>query len=428
MDYAATLQYLYSRLPMYQQIGTAAYRADLHNTLALCEFLGNPQHRFRAIHVAGTNGKGSSSHLLAACFQAAGYRTGLYTSPHLKNFTERIRLDGQEISPQAVTEFVSHCQPAIEQVNPSFFEVTVAMAFDYFARQGVDIAIIEVGLGGRLDSTNVISPLVSLITNISYDHQAILGDTLPQIASEKAGIIKPGAPTVVSQSQPEVASVFMAKAQQVGSLLYFADEHYQLAWHHDQVRFDVYRQGELFLAGAECALQGAYQAKNIVGVLQAIEVYNQAHQPPVLPAHLRQGLAEVVAMTGLKGRWQVLGPAPLTVADTGHNEDGLRQVLAQVARTPHTHLHFVYGTVNDKDLGKILALLPRQATYYFCRPNLPRGLDAGALHAQAGAHGLRGQVYASVGDAYRAAQAAAAPSDLVLVSGSTFVVAELDDL
>jgi dihydrofolate synthase / folylpolyglutamate synthase len=428
MDYAATLEYLYARLPMYQRIGDAAYRADLHNTLALCAFLGNPQHQFRAIHVAGTNGKGSSSHLLAACFQAAGYRTGLYTSPHLKHFTERIRLNGLEISPEAVTEFVARCRPAIEQLDPSFFEVTVAMAFDYFARQQVDIAIVEVGLGGRLDSTNVISPEVSLITNISYDHQAILGDTLPQIAGEKAGIMKPGAPTVVSQHQPEVASVFVAKAQQVGSPLYFASESYQLAWPSDQLRFDVYRRGELFLAGAECALLGAYQAKNIAGVLQTIELYNQAHQPPVLPEHLRQGLAGVVAMTGLKGRWQVLGTAPLTVADTGHNEDGLRQVLEQVAHTPHAHLHFVYGTVNDKDLGKILALLPQQATYYFCRPNIPRGLDAGLLRSQAGAHGLHGQVYGSVMEAYRAALAAATPQDLVLVSGSNFVVAELDDL
>jgi dihydrofolate synthase / folylpolyglutamate synthase len=428
MDYAETLHYLYERLPMFQRIGSAAFRADLDNTLALCAFLGNPQHQFPAIHVAGTNGKGSSSHLLAAIFQSAGYRTGLYTSPHLKNFTERIRLDGKEISPANVVDFVARCRPAIEEVSPSFFEVTVAMAFDFFARQAVDIAIVEVGLGGRLDSTNVIQPLVSLITNISYDHQNLLGDTLPQIAFEKAGIIKPGAPVVVSQSQPEVAAVFRAKAAQTGSPLAFATDDYQLEWQPDQVHFDVVRQGRPFLTGATCALKGLYQAHNICGVLKTVEVYNQSAQKPIDLAAIGQGLAEVVALTGLKGRWQILGTAPLVVADTGHNEDGIRQVVAQVALTPHQHLHFVYGTVNDKDLGKIFVQLPTGATYYFCRPDIPRGLDADLLCTQAGAYGLHGQVYPSVMAAYQAAKAAAQSADLVLVSGSTFVVAELEDL
>ncbi len=428
MNYRETLHYLYSTVPMFQRIGTAAYRADLHNTLALCEFLNHPQHQFPAIHVAGTNGKGSSSHLLAAIFQSAGYRTGLYTSPHLKNFTERIRLNGQEIGQADVVEFVERCRPAIEAISPSFFELTVAMAYDFFARQRVDIAIVEVGLGGRLDATNVIQPLISLITNISYDHQNLLGDTLPEIAFEKAGIVKVQVPVIISQYQSEVAAVFASKAQQTTSPIYFADHDYRIEWQADQIHFQVFRQGQLFLADAVCELKGLYQTKNIVGVLKTVEIYNERYQKNIQPDHIRQGLAQVVAMTGLKGRWQQLGTKPLVVADTGHNEDGIRQVLAQVSLTPHEHLHLVYGTVNDKDLSKILTLLPSQATYYFCCPDIPRGLTAEILCEQAAAYQLRGATYLSVMAAYQAARAAAGPADLVLVGGSTFVVAELDDL
>ncbi len=428
MNYRETLQYLYSSLPMFQRIGTAAYRADLHNVLALCEFLDHPQHQFPAIHVAGTNGKGSSSHLLAAIFQSAGYRTGLYTSPHLKNFTERIRLNGQEIGQSDVVAFVDRCRPAIEAINPSFFEVTVAMAYDFFAHQRVDMAIVEVGLGGRLDATNVIQPLISLITNISYDHQNLLGHTLPEIAFEKAGIVKAQVPVVISQYQPEVAAVFASKAQQTASPIYFAEHDYRIEWQVDQTHFQVFRRDQLFLTNAVCELKGLYQTKNIVGVLKTVEIYNERYQKSIQPDHIRQGLAQVVAMTGLKGRWQQLGTKPLVVADTGHNEEGIRQVLAQVNLTPHQHLHMVYGAVNDKDLSKILALLPPQATYYFCCPDIPRGLAAEALREQAAAYQLQGETYSSVMAAYRAARAAAGPADLVLAGGSTFVVAELDDL
>ncbi|MCU0450544.1 MAG: bifunctional folylpolyglutamate synthase/dihydrofolate synthase [Bernardetiaceae bacterium] len=446
MDYAETIHYLYTRLPMFQRVGVSAYRPNLDNTMALCRFLGDPQHRFPAIHVAGTNGKGSSSHLLAAIFQAAGYKTGLYTSPHLKDFTERVRINGQPIAPAEVVEFVARCQPEIERVQPSFFELTVALAFDCFARHEVDIAIVEVGLGGRLDSTNVLTPLISLITNISFDHQTLLGDTLPLIAAEKAGIIKPQAPVVISQYQPEVAAVFAQKAGLENAPLYFASQRYQLV--PQASGYDVYRAGELWLPGLRSELEGHYQPFNLAGVLQTIEVYQDllkrylnyemASPPPFLPqlaartrlteAHLRAGIGQVVRLTGLKGRWQVLRRQPLTVADTAHNEAGLRAVMAQVAAQRFQQLHFVLGVVADKDLASILPLLPPAARYYFCRPNLPRGLAAEALQQQAAAFGLHGAAYPSVVAGYQAAQAAATARDMVFVGGSTFVVAELEEL
>jgi dihydrofolate synthase / folylpolyglutamate synthase len=446
MDYQQTLDYLYTRLPMYQRVGVSAYRPNLDNTLALCRFLGNPEQRFPAIHVAGTNGKGSSSHFLAAIFQAAGYKTGLYTSPHLKDFTERVRVNGQPIAPAEVVEFVARCQPEIERLEPSFFELTVALAFDCFARHQVDIAIVEVGLGGRLDSTNVIRPLISLITNISFDHQALLGDTLPLIAAEKAGIIKPQAPVVVSQLQPEVAAVFRQKAGQENAPLYFASPRYQLV--PQASGHDVYRAGHLWLPGLATELAGHYQPLNLAGVLQTVEIYNElisqyldgklafalplmarlATRPRLAEAHLRAGIGQVVQLTGLKGRWQVLRRQPLVVADTAHNEAGLRQVMAQVAAQPHAQLHFVLGVVADKDLTSILPLLPSAARYYFCRPNLPRGLAGEALQPQAAAFGLTGAVYPSVMTAYQAALAAATRQDMVFVGGSTFVVAEIDEL
>jgi dihydrofolate synthase/folylpolyglutamate synthase len=437
MTYAETLAWLYAQLPMYQRVGAAGFKKGLGNTEALAAALGHPEAEFRSVHVAGTNGKGSSSHLLAAVLQSAGYKVGLYTSPHLREFTERIRVNGQELAPDYLVRWVAEHQNLFAEIEPSFFEMCVALAFDYFAAEQVDVAVIEVGLGGRLDSTNIITPLVSLITNISYDHQAMLGNTLPEIAAEKAGIIKPGVPVVVSQSQPEVAAVFTEKARQQGSSLVFADLGYaalpaaevpdpSLTGAASQV-VDITREYRPWLRQVEVGLPGDYQRLNLPGVLAVVEAL-QAQGFAIPEAALRQGLREVTRLTGLRGRWGVIGQKPLVVADTAHNEAGLRLVLAQLARVPHRHLHLVIGTVNDKDVAKVLALLPREATYYFCQADIPRALPAAELAALAMAQGLRGQVYGPVAVAVAAARAAAAPDDVVFIGGSTFVVAEVAEL
>ena len=437
MNYPETLTWLYAQLPMYQRVGAAGFKKGLGNTLALAEVLGHPEIRFKSVHVAGTNGKGSSSHLVAAVLQSADYKVGLYTSPHLREFTERIRVNGQELAPDYLVRWVENHRNLFAEIEPSFFEMCVALAFDYFAAEQVDVAVVEVGLGGRLDSTNIITPLVSLITNISYDHQAMLGNTLPEIAAEKAGIIKPGVPVVVSQSQPEVAAVFTEKAQQEGSSLVFADLGYaavpaagvpdpSLTGAASQV-VDITREYRPWLRQVEIGLPGDYQRLNLPGVLAVVEAL-QAQGFNISEAALRQGLRDVTHLTGLRGRWSVIGQKPLVVADTAHNEAGLRLVLAQLARVPHRHLHLVIGTVNDKDVAKVLALLPREATYYFCQADIPRALPAAELAALATAQGLRGQVYGPVPVAVAAARAAAAPDDVVFIGGSTFVVAEVAEL
>jgi dihydrofolate synthase/folylpolyglutamate synthase len=371
--------------------------------------------------------------LLAAVLQSAGYKVGLYTSPHLREFTERIRVNGQELAPEYLVRWVAQHQNLFAEIEPSFFEMCVALAFDYFAAEQVDVAVVEVGLGGRLDSTNIITPLVSLITNISYDHQAMLGNTLPEIAGEKAGIIKPGRPVVVSQTQSEV-SVFEAKAQQEGSPLLFADTRYEarptppVADGTAGVQVvEVWRDGQLFLAHTELGLLGDYQRLNLPGVLATLdELRVQGFHIP--EAALHQGLRDVTRLTGLRGRWSIIGQHPLVVADTGHNEAGLRLVLNQLARVPHRHLHLVIGTVNDKDVTKVLALLPRDATYYFCQADIPRALPADELAGLAAAQGLVGRAYGPVPAAVAAARAAAAPDDVVFIGGSTFVVAEVAEL
>jgi dihydrofolate synthase/folylpolyglutamate synthase len=437
MTYPETLAWLYAQLPMYQRVGAAGFKKGLGNTEALAEALGHPETRFRSVHVAGTNGKGSSSHLLAAVLQSAGYKVGLYTSPHLREFTERIRVNGRELAADYLVRWVAAHRGLFDTIQPSFFEMCVALAFDYFAAEQVDVAVVEVGLGGRLDSTNIITPLVSLITNISYDHQAMLGDTLPEITGEKAGIIKPGVPAVVSQTQPEVAAVFEAKARQEQSPLLFADARYQavlaasqpdpaLSGAASQV-VDVTRDGQPYLSGLTLGLSGDYQRLNLPGVLATLdELRAQGFDLP--EAAVRQGLADVTRLTGLRGRWSVLSHRPLVVADTAHNEGGLRLVLAQLARVPHQQLHMVIGTVNDKDVGAVLALLPRQATYYFCQADIPRALPAPELAERAAAAGLLGRAYGPVATAVAAARAAAGPADVVFIGGSTFVVAEVAEL
>lgn len=427
MDYQQTLDYLYTRLPMFSRIGKKAYKADLNNTIALCSYLGNPQQKFRSIHVAGTNGKGSTSHMLAAILQSAGYRTGLYTSPHLKSFTERIRINGEEIAQHEVVDFVASHGAYIENLAPSFFELTVGMTFDYFARKQVDIAVIEVGLGGRLDSTNVILPELSIITNISYDHQDILGDTLEQIAAQKAGIIKPQVPVVISEYQPEIAHVFEEKAAGEASPIYFAADYYQIiptGYTNSTLIVNVYKNGSLYLKDLSCQLTGQYQLHNIAGVLQAVDVLNERGFF-IDEKALRKGIAEVITLTGLKGRWEVLQRNPLVICDTGHNESGIREVVNHLTKLSYNKLFCVIGMVNDKDLTHILPLFPKNAYYYFCQAQIPRALSARQLQQQAAKYGLNGEVIESVKEAVAEARKKATAQDLVFIGGSTFVVAEV---
>ncbi|MDQ3110313.1 MAG: bifunctional folylpolyglutamate synthase/dihydrofolate synthase [Bacteroidota bacterium] len=414
---------------MFHRVGPAAYKPDLSNTIAICNALGNPENKLRAVHIAGTNGKGSTSHLLAAVLQEAGYKTGLYTSPHLKDFRERIRINGKMIPKTRVVKFVADHKKLFEKVQPSFFEWTVGLAFDYFAKEKTDIAIIETGLGGRLDSTNVITPLVSVITNISLDHTNLLGKTLKKIAAEKAGIIKPGIPVVIGETQQEVKSVFEKKAKAEKSPLRFADEEFQLANAKQAKTFplmlsvNVKAGKNIVLKNLHCGLPGFYQQKNIVTVLSAIDSLRECGF--IIPEKaIRKGFKNVIALTGLQGRWQVIAKKPLTIVDTGHNEAGIKEVVAQLKKTPHKKLHIVFGVVNDKDPSRVLALLPKNATYYFCKADLPRSMNEAELAQKAGKHGLAGKNYSSVKKALKSAQTAALQGDMVFVGGSTFVVAE----
>lgn len=425
-QYRQTLDYLYSQLPMYQRIGPAAFKKDLSNIIALCEALGQPHERFPSIHVAGTNGKGSVTHMLGAALQAAGYRVGLYTSPHYRDFRERIKVDGRYVSRKYVIEFVSRHRQLFESVQPSFFEITVAMAFDYFARQGVDAAVIEVGLGGRLDSTNIIRPRLSVITNISFDHMALLGDTLPLIAGEKAGIIKEGVPVVIGETHPETAPVFLEKARQSDARIVFADQHFlaerrQASAMH--TTYDVYRDGVLYLESLQLNAHGPYQARNLQSVLQALEWLPAPWEVP--EEALVRGLAGLRKLTRLLGRWQVLGEKPLILCDSAHNEAGMELAMGELVQMPCRRLHIVVGTVNDKDPTYLLRHMPGHAVYYFARPDIPRGLDADVLMRKAAEQGLSGKAYSSVANALRAARRKATPEDLIYVGGSIFVVAEV---
>ncbi|QJD80028.1 bifunctional folylpolyglutamate synthase/dihydrofolate synthase [Spirosoma rhododendri] len=428
MQYSEAIDYLYSRLPVFHRIGAKAIKPGLGNTLRLCEALGNPQQQFRSIHVAGTNGKGSSSHMLAAIYQSAGYRVGLYTSPHLKSFTERIRISGVPIAEESVAQFVVDHQTLIEAVEPSFFEVTVAMAFDYFARQQVDLAIIEVGLGGRLDSTNVITPAVSLITNIGYDHTDILGTTLAEIAGEKGGIIKSGIPAVVSETQAETESVFRQIAKDKGAGITFADQQWQVV---DAGLLNGKRQLRVTdTTGHDYALLldlvGGYQVKNVAGVLSTVA--EVAGEWPVTPQQIASGLANVVGLTGLKGRFQQLRDMPRVIVDTAHNQPGLAALFDTIYSLPYRTLHLVVGLVADKDRSAVLAQFPSDACYYFCQAQTPRALPAHQLEQEAAEAGLSGTAYLDVNLALAAALAAAQSDDLILVTGSNYTIAELIDL
>jgi dihydrofolate synthase/folylpolyglutamate synthase len=427
MNYEQTLDYLYSKLPMFTRVGAVAFKKDLHNTIVMCEKLGNPQDKFKTIHVGGTNGKGSTSHMLAAIFQQAGFKTGLYTSPHLKDFRERIRINGTMISRDFVVDFVASQSDIIEELSPSFFEVTVAMAFSYFETEQVDIAIIEVGLGGRLDSTNIIIPELSVITNISLDHTNILGNTLPEIAAEKAGIIKRRIPVVIGERHQETDQIFIKKAEETGSEIVFADEQLNVQYferENERLNLSVGDKDHVLFQGLALDLTGSYQLKNILTVIQSILVLNKSGYQ-ISDEDIRRALSSVKQLTGLQGRWQVLGTDPLIICDTGHNTAGITEVVQNIRETPHDHLHIVIGMVKDKDIGGVLKLLPPEARYYFCQPDLERALPAAELARQALDHQLIGDVFQSVQLALTAAKNDANDDDLIFVGGSTFVVAEV---
>jgi dihydrofolate synthase / folylpolyglutamate synthase len=405
MNYQETTTWMFNQLPMYQQQGASAYKKDLTNTLALIQHLDNPHQNLKFIHVAGTNGKGSTSHMLASILQEAGYKVGLYTSPHLKDFRERIKINNTEISEDFVCEFISSNKAFFETNDISFFEMSVGLAFCYFAKEKVDIAIIEVGMGGRLDATNIITPLVSVITNIGLDHTQFLGNTLELIAAEKAGIIKPNIPVVIGEYTEETKKVFLAKAKENNTAIFFA--------------------ADLITKILPSDLMGDYQIHNKRTVLQTLKVLNEQTNFKINHNNIESGLLNVVKNTGLLGRWQQLGEAPKIICDTAHNKNGLEIVVNQIQKEKFEQLHIVLGVVNDKDLDEILPLFPKNANYYFCKPNLPRGLESKILQEKAAQFDLKGLTYNSVPEAYQTAKKSAANNDFIYVGGSTFVVAEV---
>ncbi|MFV8341214.1 bifunctional folylpolyglutamate synthase/dihydrofolate synthase [Flavobacterium sp. XS2P39] len=405
MNYQETINWMFNQLPMYQLQGASAYKKDLTNIHLLANHLDNPEDKIKCIHVAGTNGKGSTSHMLASILQDAGYKVGLYTSPHLKDFRERIKINGTDISEEFVTNFINAHKFFFEANDMSFFEMTVGLAFDYFAEEKVDIAIIEVGMGGRLDATNIITPLVSVITNIGLDHTQFLGNTLESVAFEKAGIIKPNVPVVIGEYTPETQPVFLAKAKECNSTIYFASDLIRETYPSDLI--------------------GDYQLHNKKTVLQTIAVLNTQKEFKITPENSKSGLLQVVKNTGLQGRWQQLGTFPKVICDTAHNKNGLEIVLNQIQKETFEKLHIVLGVVNDKDLDEILPLFPKNAIYYFCKPEIPRGLDASILQEKAQNYNLNGNTYRSVTEAYRESKNNATKKDFIFIGGSTFVVAEL---
>ena len=403
MDYTSTLNWMFSQLPMYQKIGSTAYKKDLTNTVALAKHLNNPENKFKSIHVAGTNGKGSTSSMIASILQEAGYKVGLYTSPHLKDFRERIKINGNEISEQFVIDFIAENKPFFEEHQLSFFEMTVGLAFDYFAKEQVDVAIIEVGLGGRLDSTNIITPLLSVITNIGFDHVAILGNTYEEIAFEKAGIIKSDVPVVIGEYNELTKPVFINKAKETNSEIVFASD--------------------LNLTEVESDLKGNYQTHNKKTVVASIEILRRFFD--ISKENELNGFKKVIENTKLQGRWQILGKSPLIVADTAHNKDGLQIVVKQIAEQTFEKLYIVFGVVNDKELNDVLPLMPKDATYFIAKPDVPRGLDVDVLETEMAKYGFKTEKCDSISNAYSKAKKSATSSDMIYVGGSTFVVAEI---
>jgi dihydrofolate synthase/folylpolyglutamate synthase len=415
MNYNQTIEFLYSRLPAFHRIGKAAYKNNLDNIIALDDCFGHPHFRFKTIHIAGTNGKGSVSHMLASILNEAGYNTGLYTSPHLKDFRERIKINGQMIPESEVIAFVRKNRGIIDSVKPSFFEMSVVMAFDYFARMNVDVAVIEAGLGGRLDSTNIITPVISVITNIGHDHMDLLGNTIEKVAAEKAGIIKRNIPVVIGESQKETGNVFNSRASETGSELFFADMNFSCNLSDsDSQNNKIY---------GIIPLGGDYQEKNLMTVFQVFRSVKDTLK--LSESSLLEGIKKVVINTGLKGRWQILNNNPLTICDTAHNKEGLEYVIHQIQRIPSARQHLIIGFVDDKDLDSILPLFPKNAEYYFTKASVPRALNENTLLTKAKEYGMSGKCYSTVNEAYKAARENASFSDLIFIGGSTFVVAEV---
>lgn len=429
MNYQQTIEYLYSQLPMYSRIGAAAYKEDLDNTIALCGYIDNPQQKFKSIHIAGTNGKGSTSHMLAAILHENGYKTGLYTSPHIKDFRERIRINGEMISKDFVIDFVQKTKDFAKEIQPSFFELTVAMAFDYFATENIDIAIIETGLGGRLDSTNVITPILSIITNIGYDHMNILGNTLAKIATEKAGIIKQNVPVVIGEYTPETKNVFIEKAAKENAAIHFVQEEYfssNINYSAQNMQVDITNSKNNVTDNFTLDLNGLYQTKNLCNVLCAQEILLQLGFT-LTNENEKYALANVKKLTGMQGRWDVLQNNPTIIADVGHNTDGIKIILQQLQDNySNSNLHFIIGFVNDKDVDTVLQLFPKNATYYFTNAHIPRAMDKEILQSKANQNGLLGNCFDNVNEAIVVAKKTANENDVIIICGSFFIVSEIN--
>jgi dihydrofolate synthase/folylpolyglutamate synthase len=428
MNYQQTVEYLFTRLPLFSRIGAAAYKADLSNTIELCKSLDNPQDKIKCIHIAGTNGKGSTSHMLAAILQAAGYKTGLYTSPHLKDFRERIKIDGEMISEDFVVGFTERIRPQIDKIEPSFFEITVAMAFDYFQQEQVDIAVIETGLGGRLDSTNIIHPELSVITNIGFDHMNLLGDTLEKIAAEKAGIIKKQVPVVIGETLPATKKIFEQKALEMEAPICYASSRRQVQnweWKNNHLWIEVSEERHTDHKVYELDLPGLYQQKNLLTVLEACSQLKHLGWK-LEDRYILQGLKETRKNTGLHGRWETIHANPQVILDVAHNTDGIRQLVQQAEIVEKGQLHIVLGMVKDKDVEQVLNLLPIQAVYYFTKASIPRALPEDELREKAKEKGLNGHSFPNVNKALQTALDHAHSADLILVCGSVFVVGEVD--
>lgn len=428
MTYQQTIDFLFSQLPAYHRIGKAAYKNDLGNTILLDNYLGNPHFKYRTIHVGGTNGKGSVSHMIASVLQEAGYFTGLYTSPHLKDFRERIKINGEMISEAEVVTFVTKHRTIIESLKPSFFEMTVAMAFDFFAKSGVEVAVIEVGLGGRLDSTNIVDPVLSVITNIGHDHMDLLGDTLEKVASEKAGIIKVNRPVIISETQTESENIFISKAEETGSEICFADKRFicKLDEYSGFPEERSYKITDLITHQefeSKTVLTGDYQEVNLKAVYAVFAQLKGIFR--FSDDNIKDGISNVVINTGLRGRWQKLNRSPLTICDTGHNREGLKYVMDQLSKIHKSNLHMIIGFVNDKDLSLVLPLFPADAIYYFTRASVPRALDEKILQDESSKYGLYGKCYSDVKTALSDARENAGENDMIFIGGSTFIVADV---